>query len=327
MKKKLILPLVAMLAIFSSTFAQAPHKVNYQAVARNPFGQPIPFQIISLRLTIIDSASSGPILYQETYSPTTNNYGLFTVVIGDGIPTIGNWAAINWAHGDKYLQVEMDQSGGSQYLFMGVSQLISVPYALYAETAGNSTSGATGPTGVTGPTGSTGDTGTTGSTGVTGPTGPTAAGTTGQTLYFSATNTISSTSNLYNDGTNVGVGTSNLTEKLEVNGSVKIPAANNYKYAAPKRLSYSVSGAAFNTESDHTRYIDSSGIIITSRTVIWSRLFAGVNLPDGAVVTKVEAWLLDNDATAGNDFTSVDLWRQDVSVADTIGHQTLIAQT
>ncbi len=123
------------------SFAQAPPEgINYQAVARDTSGKPISNSInLSVRFTIWDSISGGTTLFTEIHnSVNTNRYGLFTLVIGS--ISSASFTSIPWASGNKYLEVEVDTVGGSNYLSMGRIQMMSVPYALYAKTAGNSSS-------------------------------------------------------------------------------------------------------------------------------------------------------------------------------------------
>lgn len=113
--------------------AQAPQSMNYQAIARNAAGAVVPNQLVGLRFTIRETTATGTVVYSETQTDTTNQFGLFTTAIGSGTPLTGTFAAIDWSSGDKFLQVEIDAAGGSSYTDMGTSQLLSVPYALYAE--------------------------------------------------------------------------------------------------------------------------------------------------------------------------------------------------
>lgn len=166
-------------------FAQTPEKINYQGVARNNNGDVIPNQVLGLRISLRSGSNSGTIVYQETHSIPTNQFGLFNIEIGGGLP-VGSYvfSNINWGANSYYVQTEMDPTGGTTYINMGTQQLISVPYALYAKSSGNGPQGATGPTGLTGATGVAGPTGAIGATGVagaTGATGATGVGTTGLT--------------------------------------------------------------------------------------------------------------------------------------------------
>ncbi len=154
-----------LLSLAGITYAQAPQGINYQAIVRNTQGQPLAAgSVISARFQIHDGSPQGLVVFQESVSLTTNQFGLITYVIG----STGNLATVNWANGSKYLQVQIDVNGGSNYTDMGTSQLMSVPYALFA---GNAANGATGPTGPTGTNGQDGINGLNGNTGATGPTG------------------------------------------------------------------------------------------------------------------------------------------------------------
>lgn len=133
-------PLFTLLVFFLSVIAvmaQAPPVVNYQGIARNPAGNAIPFKNIKLRLSIHDGNAAGPVVYSETRALQTNAFGLFTVGIGStgAESTTGTVAGVNWGSGSKFLQVEIDPEGGNSFTSMGNSQLLSVPYALFAAAA------------------------------------------------------------------------------------------------------------------------------------------------------------------------------------------------
>ncbi|HET6991217.1 MAG TPA: hypothetical protein VFJ43_07840, partial [Bacteroidia bacterium] len=108
-----------------------------QAVARNSSGNVLQNQAVGLLITIHDINQTGTVLYSESFTPTTNQFGLFTVQIGTGTVTSGSFAAINWAVNDKYMEIGMDPTGGNSYIQMGFTQLITVPYAIVSEKATN----------------------------------------------------------------------------------------------------------------------------------------------------------------------------------------------
>src|SRR4051794_38408103 len=126
MKKNLIL-LVLILTCSRLVFAQAPQGLNYQAVAYDAGGLPVANQNISVRLSILDGSSTGVLVYQETQNPTTDNTGLFSIVIGNGTVVSGIFNTISWGNGSKFLKTEIDITGGTNYLVIGVSQFMSVP--------------------------------------------------------------------------------------------------------------------------------------------------------------------------------------------------------
>jgi hypothetical protein len=126
--------IISILALFFTlfTFAQIPQGISYQAIALDGSGNPIASVLIGIRLSLLDSSSSGTVLYTETHTPTTNSQGLYNLVIGQGTPTTGTFSAIKWESNSKFLKVEMDATGGSNYSLVGSTQLLSVPYAFYA---------------------------------------------------------------------------------------------------------------------------------------------------------------------------------------------------
>jgi hypothetical protein len=166
--------------------AQVPQMFNYQAVARDASGNPLPDSTtVNLRFTIHYGSANGTTVYQETQATITNQFGLLTAQVGNGLVVQGSFSGINWGSNTEYLEVEISINGGG-YNNMGAAQLISVPYALYAANSGGGATGTTGVTGATGiagmnggATGATGMTGAIGATGITGATGTT--GVTGAT--------------------------------------------------------------------------------------------------------------------------------------------------
>jgi hypothetical protein len=136
---------LAVLSITLNLFAQAPQKMSYQCVVRNRRGAFIANQSVGIRISILQGSTSGNIVFQETYNPNpqTNAYGLVTIEIGGGIPISGTFSSINWASGTYYLKTETYLAGGTNYTIVGTSQLLSVPYALYAKTSETSSNAVT----------------------------------------------------------------------------------------------------------------------------------------------------------------------------------------
>ena len=124
------------LVITLITFAQAPQGFNYQATVRNSAGALIVNQNVNFKFNImLNSATSLPV-FSETHLAPTDDLGQVNLVIGQGTATTGSFSTINWGTGNYYLGIELNT--GSGYVAMGTTQLLSVPYALYANTAGNS---------------------------------------------------------------------------------------------------------------------------------------------------------------------------------------------
>ena len=135
---KHLLTLLLSVFIFEAAIqAQAPQLLNYQGVARNGFGNALPNRQMTLRLSIRNGSSSGTVVYSETRTVTTNGGGLYSVQIGSTgtSATTGSIATINWQVGTKFLQVEVDPDAGTNFVDLGTTQLVSVPYAMSAGVA------------------------------------------------------------------------------------------------------------------------------------------------------------------------------------------------
>lgn len=132
-----LLMLILAVSFILPTFAQVPQKMNYQAVARNSSGTPITNHLIGVKFTIRESSPSGPDIFAETMTPTTNSMGTFSVEIGGGTAVLGSFATIPWSTGPKYLNIKIDPAGGTSYTDMGTYQLLSVAYAQLAKNVVN----------------------------------------------------------------------------------------------------------------------------------------------------------------------------------------------
>jgi hypothetical protein len=115
-----------------NSFAQAPQKFNYQAVVRNNSGVIVTNQNIAVKDEILDS-NINTVLYSEIHAVTTNPQGLFSLQVGGGTVKSGVFANIDWSAGNRYIRTSVDLTGGTNFQLMGTSQLLSVPYALYAK--------------------------------------------------------------------------------------------------------------------------------------------------------------------------------------------------
>jgi hypothetical protein len=131
--KKLYTLLALVLTLI--TFAQAPQGFNYQATVRNSAGALIVNQNVNFKFNImLNSVTSLPV-FSETHLAPTDDLGQVNLVIGQGTATVGTFSSINWGSGNYFLGIELNT--GSGYVAMGTTQLLSVPYALYANSSGN----------------------------------------------------------------------------------------------------------------------------------------------------------------------------------------------
>ena len=135
MKKGLGILILLLQTVF--IFSQAPNAFKYQAIARDNDGVPISNQEVSIKIILTKNYIDGTPVYIEKHYVQTNNYGLINLNVGIGQIYYGDFETIDWSTGVYYILVEIDPAGGENYIEMGGSQLLSVPYALYAESTGN----------------------------------------------------------------------------------------------------------------------------------------------------------------------------------------------
>ncbi|MGD0711424.1 MAG: hypothetical protein ABR968_09630 [Bacteroidales bacterium] len=296
MKKVFIL--IAMLIVAFGASAQVPQAFNYQAVARDAGGILIASHAIGVKIDIHQGSSTGSIVYSEKFvspTPTTNQFGLFTIAIGTGTPLAGTFNTIGWGSGNYWLEVEIDPSGGTSYSSMGTSQLLTVPYAMYAANAG--TGGATGPTGAAGPTGPTG-TGTTGATGPIGATGATGAGTTGATGLTGAT----------------GATGTGITGATGATGTTGI-AGNTGLTGATGAMGSTGAGMYILNSSNYTSTtVPADNYVAIQGTITLAASYSGINsnhiVIDGGTITGNGSYVLNvgnNCIFNGVTFNSVDI--------------------
>jgi hypothetical protein len=181
MKKIITLLAVALFSI--GVFAQAPQKMSYQAVIRNAANALVTNQSIGMRISVLQGTSTGTPVYVETQTATTNANGLVSLQIGAGTVVTGTFAGIDWSTGSYFIKTETDPTGGTSYTINGTSELLSVPYALFSGSSSGSLAN-----------------------GVTA----------GNSPYWNGTSWITNSSNIFNNGGNVGLGTTTPTSKLEI---------------------------------------------------------------------------------------------------------------
>ena len=141
---KIIITICAAIFMTASVFAQAPEKMSYQAVVRDGSNNLVTSSVVGMQISILQGSASGTAVYVETHTPTSNANGLVSLEIGSGTVVSGNFTSIDWSNGPYFVKTETDPAGGTNYTITGTSQLLSVPYALHAKTAGSITGGSPG---------------------------------------------------------------------------------------------------------------------------------------------------------------------------------------
>ncbi|MDY0197303.1 MAG: hypothetical protein RBR68_05765, partial [Tenuifilaceae bacterium] len=173
--------------VFLLGYGQIQQGFKYQAEVRNVEGTPLAEQSLNLRITL-ESTSGGTVHFTEVHDLTTNQFGLISIVIGDGAVTYGTLSGVPWENGNITLKAEIKLDGAADFSTLGQSVLYPVPYALYAASGQQGPEGPVGPQGEPGPIGPQGVQGNQGPQGIQGiqgpqgaqgPEGPLVAGTTG----------------------------------------------------------------------------------------------------------------------------------------------------
>lgn len=126
---------IVALLLFSILFAQAPAGFNYQAIVKNAAGQLVINQNVTIRFSLKQGANSSTSLYVETHQVSTDSKSQVNLIIGQGTASIGNFAQIDWSLTSLYYSIELNT--GSGYVTVASNDLISVPYAMYANIAGS----------------------------------------------------------------------------------------------------------------------------------------------------------------------------------------------
>lgn len=126
-------------ALGLNLMAQSPDLMSYQAVIRDASNNLVSNSAVSVRISILQGSATGSVLYAETHNDNTNVNGLVSLEVGSGTVVNGNISTINWENGPYFIKTETDPNGGTNYSIQGTTQLVSVPFALYATTAGSAT--------------------------------------------------------------------------------------------------------------------------------------------------------------------------------------------
>jgi len=132
---KLTFILVLFVTVTLNIFAQSPEKMSYQAIIRTKNNSLVTNSNISLKVIMHQGTATGAKIFEENHSAKTNNNGLVSLEIGTGAIVTGSFSAIAWENGPYFVETQVDATGGSNYNIIGITQLLSVPYAMHAKTA------------------------------------------------------------------------------------------------------------------------------------------------------------------------------------------------
>jgi hypothetical protein len=217
-----------------SILAQTPEKMSYQLVLRDASNTLLTNQLVGIQISILQTTNTGSAVYTETQTATTNINGLVSLEIGTGASS-NDFSAIDWSAGPYFIKTATDANGGSNYSIIGTSQLMSVPYALYAKTSGSSTPGLQGEPGIQGDQGEPG---------IQGP--PGADGATGSYVDLTTDQTIGGTKTFSKDlivnGLLIGKGAGTGSGIAIGNGALPVSTANGNIAVGASALAVNTSG-------------------------------------------------------------------------------------
>ena len=137
--KKFYAILCLVIASLTQLQAQAPQGFNYQATVRNSSGNLVVSTNVYFKFNVIQGAQAADPIFTETHEILTDDLGQVNLIIGQGTANTGVFSELDWSLGSYYLGIQLSIDGPNDYVAMGTTQLLSVPYALYAANSGNTT--------------------------------------------------------------------------------------------------------------------------------------------------------------------------------------------
>ena len=132
--KKILFIFLFIFTVFS-IIAQSPVYFNYQASVKDDNGSPLKDQLVSIKFSVLEGADSGFTVYLEHHQAISSQNGIINLKIGNGQNVLGSLSDLDWAKKLYWVEVEMDKAGGNDYELVSSAQLLSVPYALHANTS------------------------------------------------------------------------------------------------------------------------------------------------------------------------------------------------
>jgi hypothetical protein len=226
---KKIFTLVSAALLSASLWAQSPQSFSYQAVVRGANNALVAKKQVGMKISLLQGSETGTAVYAETHTPTSNENGLVSIAIGAGSIESGTFTTIDWSKGPYFVKTETDPTGGTSYSLTSTSQLMSVPYALYAANYQPGTPGADGKDGTNGLNGSTGDKGDKGD-----------AGTDGTNGIDGATGAKGDKGDAGTDGTNGASGAKGETGLTGPQGLPSYVIVNAYPYPSSIKTGFSL---------------------------------------------------------------------------------------
>lgn len=136
--KSILITLIFSLGLTFMVQAQAPESIKYQAAIRDKDGKAIVNSSVGVKISILKDSANGTATYTETFTVTTTASGIINIQLGKGTATNGIFSEIDWSTGSYFVELSLDLNGGSTYVLVGSTQLVSVPYSLHSKTTESS---------------------------------------------------------------------------------------------------------------------------------------------------------------------------------------------
>ena len=130
---KVLFIFISIIVLSSKSYSQVPNNLSFQAVIRNASNQLVVSSPVGIRVSLLQGGANGTAVYSETHAVSTNSNGLVTLEIGAGSVVNGDFKTVDWSKGNYFIKIEADPAGGTNYSIVTSSQILSVPYALYAK--------------------------------------------------------------------------------------------------------------------------------------------------------------------------------------------------
>ena len=135
--KKIYTITISILLILNFVKAQVPQGFKYQTAIRDNNGAVFANKLVAFKLSLLTGSANGTAVYSEVHKVATNDFGVANLNVGNGTTSLGNFNTIDWGSNTFFLKTEVDINNGTNFTFMGSSQLLSVPFAMYAAKSAN----------------------------------------------------------------------------------------------------------------------------------------------------------------------------------------------
>lgn len=137
MKNIYILTLLLTLLCAELIGQSVPEGMRFQAVARNMEGNLLQQESLEVLVELFSAGSREKLFFSELHEVRSSEIGLLDFIIGEGNSIKGKLSKVPWGKREMWVRISVKTTGEQKYQIVSSGQLYSVPYALYAESAGS----------------------------------------------------------------------------------------------------------------------------------------------------------------------------------------------